>query len=57
MAQFKKSVFYKNAVIDAEAGTLTEITNDGEVEHQISDILSEWNGIDGITLTIQVKQW
>lgn len=57
MAQFKKSVFYKNAVIDAEAGTLTEDCPDGEVVHQISEILNEWNGIEGITLTIQVKQW
>lgn len=53
MAQMKKSVFYKNAEIDTEAGTITEITKDGEIEHQITDVLADWNGVPGVTIAIQ----
>lgn len=53
MAQHKKAVCFKNAVIDATAGTITEISKDGESEYKISDVLHEFDGIDGINLTIQ----
>lgn len=56
MAQKKKSVFYKNAVIDTEAGTITEITKDGENEYQITDVLAEWDGVEGVTIAIQQSE-
>lgn len=56
MAQKKKSVFYKNAIIDTEAGTITEVTKDGDNEYQIADVLAEWNNVEGVTIAIQQSE-
>lgn len=56
MAQKKKSVFYKNAIIDTDAGTITEVTKDGDNEYQIADVLDEWNNVEGVTIAIQQSE-
>lgn len=51
----KKSVSFKNAVIDTASGTITEITKDGENVFDLNDVLSKWDGIDGVTLNISTS--
>lgn len=53
MAQAKKAVAFKNAVIDVKDGTITEFTKDETNVYKLDDILAEWDGVDGISLTIQ----
>ena len=53
MAQAKKAVAFKNAVIDVKDGTITEFTKDETNVYKLDDILAEWDGVEGILLTIQ----
>lgn len=53
MAQAKKAVAFKNAVIDVKDGTITEFTKDETNVYKLDDILAEWDGVKGISLTIQ----
>lgn len=53
MAKIKKSVSFKDAIIDADAGTITEITKDGEFTYNLADVLKDWDGVGGISLIIQ----
>lgn len=53
MAQAKKAVAFKNAVIDVKDGTITEFTKDETNVYKLNDILAEWDGVEGISLTIQ----
>lgn len=53
MAQAKKAVAFKNAVIDVKDGTITEFTKDETNVYKLDDILAEWDGVEGISLTIQ----
>lgn len=53
MAQAKKAVAFKNAVIDVKDSTITEFTKDETNVYKLDDILAEWDGVEGISLTIQ----
>ena len=53
MAQAKKAVAFKNAVIDVKDGTITEFIKDETNVYKLDDILAEWDGVEGISLTIQ----
>lgn len=53
MAQIKKSVAFKNAVIDLHEGTITEFMKDGTKTYNLSDVLKEWDGIQEISFSIQ----
>lgn len=53
MAQAKKAVAFKNAVIDVKDGIITEFTKDETNVYKLDDILAEWDGVEGISLTIQ----
>lgn len=53
MAQAKKAVAFKNAVIDVKDGTITEFTKDETNVYKLEDVLAEWDGVEGISLTIQ----
>mgnify|MGYP004621778117 FL=1 len=53
MAQAKKAVAFKNAVIDVKDGTITEFTKDETNVYKLEDILAEWDGVEGTSLTIQ----
>lgn len=56
MAQIKKSVSFKNAIIDMAENTITEIGKDDVKTYDLSSILSEWNGVEGVTISIQQAQ-
>lgn len=43
----KKSVVFKNAIIDTAEGTITEITKDGENVFNLKETLAKWDGIEG----------
>lgn len=51
----KKSVVFKNAIIDTDAGTITEITKDGENAFDLNEVLSKWNGEEGVTVNISTS--
>ena len=44
---------FKNAVINAEDMTITEYTKDEEYVFDLKKVLSNWDSVDGITLTIK----
>ena len=48
-----KSVSFRNATIDVENMKITEYTKDDQYEFSLLEILSEWDKLDGITLTIR----
>lgn len=51
----KKSVVFKNAVIDMSAGTITEITKDGEMVFDLNEALAKWDGVEGVTINISTS--
>lgn len=53
MAKASKSIAFKNAVIDKAEGTITEFTKDDTKTYSIDKLLEDWDGIEGITLTIK----
>lgn len=53
MAQAKKAVTFKNAIIDMKDGTITEFTKDETNVYNLQDVLAEWDGVEGISITIQ----
>lgn len=53
MAKKSKSIAFKNAVIDKADGTITEFTKDDTKVYSIEKLLEDWDGIEGISLTIK----
>ncbi len=53
MAKASKSIAFKNAVIDKADGTITEIMKDNSKTYSIDKLLADWDGIEGVTLTIR----
>lgn len=53
MAQAKKAVTFNNAIIDMKDGTITEFTKDETNVYNLQDVLAEWDGVEGISITIQ----
>ena len=53
MAKASKSIAFKNAVIDKAEGTITEFTKDDMKVYSIEKLLEDWDGIDGVSLTIK----
>jgi hypothetical protein len=51
----KKSVVFKNAIIDTVEGTITEITKDGENVFNLKEALAKWDGIEGVTINISTS--
>ena len=51
----KKSVVFKNAIIDTAEGTITEITKDGENVFNLKEALAKWDGIEGVTINISTS--
>ena len=44
---------FANAVIDLSDMTITEIHSDGVQVHSLEDLLDRWDGLEGVTLTIE----
>lgn len=53
MAKISKSVSFKNAEINFEDGTITETTKDEIKVYSIEKLLTEWSGIEGLSVTIK----
>lgn len=53
MAKISKSVSFKNATINLEDNTITEITKDYEKVYNLSEILDAWNGVKNISFSIK----
>lgn len=53
MAKLSKSISLKNAEINVDDMTITEVTKDDEKTYSLKKILHDWNGISGISLTIK----
>ena len=54
MAKFSKSITYKNAVIDLEKDLITENPSKDVINfYKLSKVFEDWNGIEGITITIK----
>jgi hypothetical protein len=52
MAVTKMSECLKNATIDLDNDTITEVTKDGDLVYSLSKFLERWNKIDGLTINI-----
>ena len=53
MAKASKSIAFKSAVIDKAEGTITEFTKDDTKVYSLDKVIEEWDGIEGISLTIK----
>ena len=53
MAKLSKSTTFKNAVIDKNTMTITETIKDEEKVYSLAKLLEDWNGVEGISLTIK----
>ena len=54
MAKFSKSITYKNAVIDLEKDLITETPAKDVINfYKLSKVFEDWDGIEGITITIK----
>jgi hypothetical protein len=53
MAKKNSTETYSKATINVAEGTITEYLKDETNVYRISDILDNWNGVEGVTLTIK----
>lgn len=55
MADITRKEVYRNAILDMQDLTITEIADDGVKTYNLLDALDKWDGQLGITLTIEKK--
>lgn len=53
MAKSNRTVSYAKATINKEEGTITEHLKDADNVYYIDNILSQWDGVEGVTITIK----
>jgi hypothetical protein len=53
MAKKNSTETYSKATINVAEGTITEYLKDETNVYRISDILDNWNCVEGVTLTIK----
>lgn len=53
MAQSKKSISFKNAMINMSDRTITEFLKDRILVYNLDDILKDWDGVADICMSIQ----
>ncbi len=53
MAQKVYSIAFKNATIDTTDDTITEYLKDETKTYSLSGVLKDFDGIDGLTVTIK----
>lgn len=56
MAKKSKSISFKNATICIADGTITEYFRDESKTYSIEKLLKEWDGIDGISLSVKLDE-
>lgn len=52
MAKFSSKNAFTNAVLNLDEMTITEFTKDEVKVYDLQKILQQWDGVDGISLTI-----
>lgn len=52
MAKFSSKNTFTNAVLNLDEMTITEFTKDEVKVYDLQKILQQWDGVDGISLTI-----
>lgn len=53
MAKISKSISLKNATITLGDMSITEVTKDDTRVYDLEKLLKEWDGIEGVSLTIK----
>lgn len=53
MAKTNMSDKFTNAMIDVEKDVVVEVHKDGVSVFSLSSLLDKWNGIEGVSLTVQ----
>ena len=53
MAKFSKSISFKNATVNKEKDLITEVFKDETKFYSISKLIADWDGVDGISVTIK----
>ena len=53
MAKISKSISLKNATITLGDMSITEVTKDNTRVYDLEKLLKEWDGIEGVSLTIK----
>lgn len=56
MAKNSRGFKATNAMIDKENGKIVEYLKDGVHVHFIDKLLTEWNGVEGIGISITLNQ-
>lgn len=53
MAKASKSIAFKNAVIDKNDMTITEVTKDDTKVYSLEKLIEDWDGIEGISIVMK----
>ena len=53
MAKKNSSITFKNAEINIKENTITEVMKDDITVHSLDKVLKEWDGVDGVSITIK----
>jgi hypothetical protein len=53
MAKSTKSISFKNAVISKDDMKITEYMKDETKSYSLLNLIEEWDGVEGISLTIK----
>lgn len=53
MAKLSRSTSFKGAVICKEDMTITEYLKDNTKVYSLNKLISDWDGVEGISLTIK----
>lgn len=53
MAKASKSINFKNAEINKAKNLIIEVTKDDTKYYSLSKLIDEWDGIEGINITIK----
>lgn len=50
-----KTQKFKNAVLSVKDNEIREIDKNEERSYNLDDVLKEWDGVEGVTITIQLN--
>jgi hypothetical protein len=53
LAKKSTSVLFKNSTINLKDMTITEYIKDDSTTYNIMDVLKDWDGIDGVSLSLK----
>ena len=56
MAKKSKSITFKNATISKSDGTICEISKESMRVFSLDNLLEEWDGIEGLSISIRLDE-